>query len=70
MTTQPEKNISPIESSKDLPNTKRFKTERPNIDHLIKRIRVERRSEKRKDLLTFGTILFLVGGISLYSLFN
>ena len=70
MTTQPEKNISPIESSKDLPNTKRFKTERPNIDHLIKRIRVERRAASRKDLMTFGGILLLVGGIILLSIYK
>ena len=69
MTTQLKENNSSIEISESHPNKKPMAT-RPNIGHLIKRIRVERRSEKRKDLLTFGTILFLVGGILLYSLFN
>ena len=43
---------------------------KPNIEHLIKRIRIERRAESKKDIIIFGFVLFLIGGTILFSFYN
>jgi|TARA_B110000211_G_C13854197_1_gene453530 hypothetical protein len=53
-----ENNFS-TENPSTLQNSTKYNTNRPNIDHLIKRIIVERRREK-KNIITFGAVCFLV----------
>lgn len=57
-----------LNPNKDSSNIKRFNTERPNIDHLIKRIMTERRKEENKNILVFTTII-LIGLSTAYFLF-
>ena len=47
MTTQLKKTSFSAENTKDVSGTLKPKGERPNIDHLIKRIIVERRKEQK-----------------------
>ena len=53
---------------KILPNTIKSKVERPNIDHLIKRIIVERRKEQRKNLLILLFLFLAISGIIIASI--
>jgi hypothetical protein len=53
-----ENNFS-TENPSTLQNSTKNNTSRPNIDHLIKRIIVERRREK-KNIITFGAVCFSV----------
>jgi|TARA_B110000914_G_C15439186_1_gene435254 hypothetical protein len=55
---------------KDLAGLKTPIKGRPNIDHLIKRILVERRKKIKKDLLTFVFIILLVIGAMMLSFNN
>ena len=52
-----------LENTSGDPNSvKKVDTKRPNIDHLIKRILVERRKEQKKNLLiTIIVVLTIVG---------
>jgi len=61
MTTQFKKTNLSVENMKDEPSESKPKALRPNIDHLIKRILVERRKEHQKNLVIF---LFFVLAIS------
>ena len=69
MTAQPKKNILLNNVSEDLPKEKKIIPTRPNIDHLIKRILIERRSQERKNLLTLLVIVsaIIVIGIYIYN---
>ena len=61
MSTQLKKNSSNIEN----PILGREKNiQRPNIDHLIKRIRVQRRKERNINILTTATV---ISGIAIIS---
>jgi len=64
-----EKNLSAAINI-DLLNPKKFKPKRPNIDHLIKRIMVEKRKEARKNKLIFLALFVVAGGIMILSLSN
>ena len=55
---------------KDLAGLKTPIKGRPNIDHLIKRILVEKRKKIKKDLLTFVFIILLVIGAMMLSFNN
>ena len=65
------KEFSPVtEVEKDLAGLKKHIKGRPNIDHLIKRILVEKRKKMKKDLLTFVFIILLVIGAMMLSFNN
>ena len=61
---------SVTEVEKDLAGLKTHIKGRPNIDHLIKRILVEKRKKMKKDLLTFVFIILLVIGAMMLSFNN
>jgi len=44
--------------------------ERPNIDHLIKRILSERRKQEKKNIFTVTFILLIIGATTLVSIYN
>ena len=60
MTTQLKKTSFSAENTKDVSGTLKPKGERPNIDHLIKRIIVERRKEQKKFLLIGVFVLLII----------
>ena len=72
MTTQLKENnflvANSVENAKDTPAIKNSRKERPNIDHLIKRIIVERRKEQRKNLLIFLFLFLAISGIIIASI--
>ena len=72
MTTQLKENnflvANSVENAKDTPAIKNSRKERPNIDHLIKRIIVERRKEQRKNLLIFSFLFLAISGIIIASI--
>ena len=71
MTTQLKENNSSREVADVSPHVKISIKNRPNIDHLIKRILTERRKANKKNLFfAFIVIFLLVGGLSIYSLYN
>jgi len=59
--------ISQLEAVKNEPNIKKGHIERPNIDHLIKRILVERRKQNTKNILILSLVLLIVGSIMIFS---
>jgi hypothetical protein len=70
MTTQLKKNNFSIEVASPS-NTIETKPQRPNIDHLIKRIIVEKRKENRKNIfLVFSILSILTSGILVFSFSN
>jgi len=62
-------NIISPEAIQNFPELKISQKTRPNIDHLIKRILVERRSQERKNLIVFLAV-FLVAVIIALFLYN
>ena len=62
MITQFKKTNLLVENMKDEPSKSKSKAQRPNIDHLIKRIMVERRKEQRKNLVIFSFFLLAIAG--------
>tara|TARA_B110000967_G_C18810689_1_gene523414 strand:- start:223 stop:432 length:210 start_codon:yes stop_codon:yes gene_type:complete len=66
MVAQFKKNNPSIEVNDDISSVKQPKTARPNIDHLIKKILVEKRKQERINLFTFLVILV---GIVIMALF-
>jgi|TARA_B110000444_G_C18721030_1_gene538470 t-SNARE complex subunit (syntaxin) len=56
------------EVKQDKENVKDLKSNRPNIDHLIKRILTERRKESRKTFFIFVFILIIIAGVVAISL--
>ena len=70
MTTQLKKNNFSIEVANPS-NIIETKPQRPNIDHLIKRIIVEKRKENRKNIfLVFSILSILTSGILVFSFSN
>jgi hypothetical protein len=67
MTTQLKENNSSREVADVSPHEKISIKNRPNIDHLIKRILTERRKANKKNIFAFIVIFLLVGGLSIYS---
>ena len=59
--------ISQLEAVKNEPSIKKAHTERPNIDHLIKRILVERRKKNAKNILILSLFVLIVGSIMIFS---
>ena len=70
MTTQLKKNNFSIDANKEMINTVNPRLARPNIDHLIKRILVERRKEKKKNFLIFFLILSVIFGLIILAASN
>jgi|TARA_B110000967_G_C18539269_1_gene389769 hypothetical protein len=70
MTTQHKENNLSKEAVDVSPHVKISIKNRPNIDHLIKRILTERRKTNKKNIFAFIVIFLLVGGLSIYSLYN
>ena len=66
MSAQSKINNPSIETNDDISSVKQPKKARPNIDHLIKRILVEKRKQERINLFTFLVILV---GIVIMALF-
>tara|TARA_B100000780_G_C21061309_1_gene426581 strand:+ start:409 stop:621 length:213 start_codon:yes stop_codon:yes gene_type:complete len=56
--------------SESLANEKKPKLDRPNIDHLIKRILTERRKQEKKNIIILIVILAIVSGLVLASFSN
>jgi len=63
MKIQLKENNFSIKIKKDVSNTEEpnfVRPNRPNIDHLIKRILIERRKEQRKNFTIFATIILVI----------
>ena len=60
MTFQVNEKSSAIFDSKSAPNKKNIKVQRPDINHLIKRILVERRKNLKQNRIIFVMMLFTV----------
>ena len=69
---QPSLNKKNFQAKSSMPelSAEKFKHTRPNIDHLIKRILVERRTEKKKNLAVFIVILLTIFGFIIFFLYN
>ena len=70
MITKLKENNFSIKVNEDLPNKEKVEQQRPNIDHLIKRIIVEKRKEKRRNLLIFSFLSLVFCGILIFSFSN
>jgi len=70
MSNQQKKKDSVEIVNKFLSVGKKEKNERPNIDHLIKRILVERRKEERKNIYIFTLVLTTAAGIIAFGFFS
>ena len=68
MTTQLKENNFSVETKKETLNKIKSQAARPNIDHLIKRIVVERRKEQKKNCLIFILISLVIGAAMIFSL--
>tara|TARA_B110000114_G_scaffold148615_1_gene158736 strand:- start:165 stop:377 length:213 start_codon:yes stop_codon:yes gene_type:complete len=65
-----EENTQSKELNADLQTKEKLKSNRPNIDHLIKRILTERRKEQKKNILIFVFVLLIVFGSMVFSYYN
>ena len=70
MKIQLKENNFSIKIKKDVSNTEKPNSVRPNIDHLIKRILIERRKEQRKNFTIFATIILVIAGSMALSINN
>jgi len=70
MTTQIKENNLSEGIIKSPSTTTKSKLQRPNIDHLIKRILTERRKEQNKNILIFVFVLLLVFGSVIFSYYS
>tara|TARA_B110000881_G_C18352402_1_gene402145 strand:- start:105 stop:317 length:213 start_codon:yes stop_codon:yes gene_type:complete len=70
MKIQLKENNFSIKIKKDVSNTEEPNFVRPNIDHLIKRILIERRKEQRKNFTIFATIILVIAGSMALSINN
>ena len=70
MTNDLKQNNLLIKTNIDAVQVKRPIEERPNIDHLIKRILSERRKQEKKNFLTVTFILFTIGAATFVSVYN
>tara|TARA_B100000780_G_C20890451_1_gene354326 strand:+ start:412 stop:621 length:210 start_codon:yes stop_codon:yes gene_type:complete len=66
MTTQLKKNNLPLNNLDGLSTRKKNIKERPNIDHLVKRILSERRQENKKQFLIFAAATLVIVSIAIY----
>ena len=64
-----EKSSTLLKANKNLSNEKKPIASRPNIDHLIKRIIIEKRKEKKRNLLVICSVL-IFGGLSIFAISN
>ena len=65
-----EKSSSLLKANKYLSNEKKPIVSRPNIDHLIKRIIIEKRKEKKKNLFVGCAIVLIFGGLCIFAISN
>jgi hypothetical protein len=65
-----EENTQSKELNADLQTKVKLKSNRPNIDHLIKRILTERRKEQKKNILIFVFVLLIVFGSMVFSYYS
>ena len=66
MIAEHKKNNFSAEANQDFNNLEKTKIERPNIDHLIKKILNERRKQHIKNFLIFSVIVLVaVGSITI-----
>tara|TARA_B100000780_G_C21057969_1_gene425141 strand:+ start:271 stop:483 length:213 start_codon:yes stop_codon:yes gene_type:complete len=70
MTTQIKENNFSEKTIKSPSTTSKSKLQRPNIDHLIKRILTERRKEQKKNILIFVFVLLIVFGSVIFSYYS
>ena len=68
MTAQSKENNLSAEVRKNLHVIKKPTTVRPNIDHLVKKIIIERRKENKKNLLVSVLVLLVIGAVVYLSL--
>jgi hypothetical protein len=66
MTTQPKEKKMSLEVNQDLPDIKNTHKMRPNIDHLVKRIMIERRKEKKNSIIMMSFVLLAFASLSLF----
>ncbi len=66
MITKLKTNIISPEATPNFPELKISQKTRPNIDHLIKRILVDRRKQRRKNLIVFLAVLSVIVMIFLF----
>ena len=62
MKSQLKENNFSVEAKINLPDIKKAKTARPNIDHLIKRILTERRKAQQKNFIVLVSVLLVIAG--------
>ena len=60
MTPKLKENMISSKAIQNFPELKVSQKTRPNIDHLVKRILVERRKLKRKNLIVFLAVLSVI----------
>ena len=60
-----EENTQSKELNADLQTKEKLKSNRPNIDHLIKRILDERRQSQKRSILSIIFALIILSGITL-----
>jgi len=65
-----EKSSTLLKANKNLSNEKKPIASRPNIDHLIKRIIIEKRKEKKKNLFVGCAIVLIFGGLCIFAISN
>jgi uncharacterized membrane protein len=70
MTTQFNKNNLSAEINKVLPEIEKKQNGRPNIDHLIKKILIERRKRQKKNLFTSAAFLLIFATFIAISIYN
>jgi|TARA_B110000971_G_C19546184_1_gene292499 hypothetical protein len=70
MKTTTEDNTLSRELNADVQTKEKHKPNRPNIDHLIKRILTERRKQERKNLTVFMGILLIIGCTIMFSYYS
>jgi|TARA_B110000967_G_C18605646_1_gene421433 hypothetical protein len=66
MTTRLKENNFLQNTPKQTPNIKTAKTKRPNIDHLIQRMLIEKRREQKKNLIIFVFTLLAICGVMMF----
>tara|TARA_B110000971_G_scaffold211901_1_gene240721 strand:- start:11 stop:223 length:213 start_codon:yes stop_codon:yes gene_type:complete len=69
MKTQIKENLLSIAVKNDMPDIKKIRQKRPNIENLIKRIVTEKRKEERKNYLIFGLVLLTASILIMFTLY-
>ena len=65
-----EDNILSRELNADVQTKEKLKPNRPNIDHLIKKILIERRKRQKKNLFTSTAFLLIFATFIAISIYN